>query len=91
MAEDKYAGEALSEEELDGVAGGKLWEISEICIAAGKRMYIHEIPGYLKENFNIDAKIDGDTYTLYEGQANIYKRNGETLTHQQVIDIIKSR
>ena len=52
-------------------------------------MGLQELPNYLKKTYGIDAKISGrpdwDT-----GDANTYSRNGETLTHKQVLDIIRS-
>ena len=94
MAEDKYAGEALNDEELDGVAGGTVresWEIFQVLRQKINisNMGLYDMPVYLKKTYGIDAQIDGrpdwDT-----GDANIYSRNGETLTHKQVLDIIRS-
>ena len=53
-------------------------------------MGLHELPDYLKKNYGIDAKIDGRP-DWDEGNANIYSRNGEVLTHKQVLEIIKSK
>ena len=85
--------EILSDKELNGVAGGTVRESWEIFQVLNKKnapsMGLYDMPGYLKKNFNIDAKIDGRP-DWDEGDANIYSRNGETLTHKQVLDIIKN-
>ena len=92
--EKKLASAAMTNEELDNVAGGTVRESWEIFKILSKKnapsMGLHELPDYLKKNYEIDAKIDGRP-DWDEGNANIYSRNGETLTHQQVIEIIKSK
>lgn len=47
-----------------------------------RAMYSDEISDYLKKRFGIDATTSDD-------KANKYSFNGENLTHEQVIDIIK--
>lgn len=53
-----------------------------------------KIASYLKEHYNIDATINvgkrcQDIHDFVsEGEANQYSRNGQTLTHNQVLDII---
>ncbi|MBR4115819.1 MAG: hypothetical protein IKK40_07385 [Bacteroidales bacterium] len=85
--------EKLDDEQLEQVAGGTVresWEIFQILKQKKSvRMGLYDLPDYLKNNYGIDAKIDG--YPDFdEGRANVYSRNGESLTHQQVLDIIKS-
>ncbi len=95
MAEKKkIAGEIMSDEELDGVAGGTVresWEIFQIINQkTNVRMGLYDLPDYLKKNYGIDAKIDG--YPDFdEGNPNVYSLNGKQITHQQVLDIIKSK
>ena len=58
---------------------------------------IDEIAPYLKKTYGIDAKLNLGKYNpaahdfVTEGNANKYSRNGQTLTHQQVLDIIKGK
>ena len=57
----------------------------------------NEIAGYLKSHYDIDATLSFGKYNsevgLYEpgGDPNTYSRNGQSLTHQQVLDIIKGK
>ena len=57
---------------------------------------LDEVGDYLKKHFNIDAKINfwiydpSDHGFVTEGAVNEYSRNGEKLTHPQVLDIIKN-
>lgn len=92
--EKKFADEKLSDEQLDNVAGGTVresWEIFQVLKQkTDVRMGLWDLPDYLKKNYGIDAKIDG--YPDFdEGNPNVYNLNGEPLTHQQVLNIIKSK
>ena len=56
-----------------------------------------KVAPYLKEHFGIDATINQGKY-LYalhafvtKDKPNEYSRNGQTLTHQQVLDIINGK
>ena len=58
---------------------------------------IDEVGDYLKKHFNIDSKMNFRIYDpsdhgfVTEGKANEYSRNGKSLTHQQVLDIISGK
>ncbi len=58
---------------------------------------IGEVAPYLKEHYGIDATINLGEYYLAghdyitEGAPNKYSRDGQSLTHQQVLDIIKGK
>ncbi len=88
MAEkDKYAGEMLSDEELDNVAGGTLHEyayLTDILPATYSltgRMTPEEAEKWLKDNLNIDAIINNKD----QNTPNVYKRDGKTLDHWDVV------
>ena len=56
-------------------------------------MYTDEVEGWLKQNLNIDANIDnGAWYNPLNsaGNSNIYSRNGQSLTHAQVVNEVKN-
>lgn len=56
-------------------------------------MDTNEVSDWLKANLNIDAKIDtGGWWNPFNsaGEANTYSRNGNSLTHEQVIGEVKS-
>lgn len=58
---------------------------------------LDEVEPYLKKTYGIDAKLDCGQYDpaahdfVTEGGANQYSRNGQSLTHQQVMDIINGK
>jgi len=106
MAEkDKFADELMSDEELDQVAGGTNGEYDALRNAIGKvEVYrnllatrvqektvglvgVDYMKKYLKQHYEIDAEI---SLGFFGGSANVYKRNGESLSHQQVLDMIKN-
>ncbi|MBQ6142928.1 MAG: hypothetical protein IJI84_00285, partial [Clostridia bacterium] len=78
--------ELLSDEELDGVAGGTRDEYLTLTniLPMGNtpigRMTAKEAEEWLKRNLNIDATI----YNKSDSTPNVYKRNGETLDHWDV-------
>lgn len=94
----------LSEEELDQVAGGSKTETWGIIHAIGKvhhkimgkSVYREldfvpsKIAAYLKKHYGIDADLSsGFLCTGIGSSDNTYSRDGKSLTHQQVINIIK--
>ena len=96
--------EVLSDEELEKVAGGTVSETIDIVMAVGKvsdkwgtnqRGFLcpESVARYLKERYGIDATLGGEFFDggTVSGEANQYSRNGELLTHQQVMDIINHR
>ena len=53
----------------------------------------HEVAGWLKQNLNIDAIVDdGAWYNPLDsaGNSNVYRRNGQSLTHAQVIAEVRN-
>ncbi len=94
MAEkDKFAGEIMSDEELDGVAGGTLGETVELFNVINQKTNANylDLPDYLKTNYGIDVIINVNQCQWNGGGANEYRLNGEQITHEQVLDIIKSK
>ena len=94
----------LSEEELDQVAGGTRTEVFDIIHAIGKvhtkimgvdhyselDFVPGQIEGYLKEHYGIKANLSTGFLGTGLGESkNTYSRDGQSLTHQQVINIIK--
>lgn len=98
--------EAMSDEELDNVAGGTYKEYHELDellpysddnFTFGNTIvkspeYIHD---WLKSNLNIDAEINigfsmDDYGNIYDNIANVYTRNGQNLTHEEVIKECKA-
>ena len=57
-----------------------------------RNMNITEATEWLKSNLNIDTDISiGDSFNPFSsGTPNIYKRDGQELTHDQVIAEVKS-
>ena len=58
MPDEKFADQKLSEEELDGVAGGTREEFNEICRLLGKSPTWNTRDGirkYLMKNYNIEV------------------------------------
>ena len=52
-----------------------------------------EVEDWLKENLNINANIDnGAWYNPFDsaGNSNVYSRNGQSLTHAQVVGEVKN-
>ena len=50
------------------------------------------IASWLKDNLNIDAEINTSSWLPWSnGDPNVYKRNGESLTHAQVIAEVKEK
>ena len=100
--EDKFAGEVMSDEELDQVAGGTTGQTLEIINLIGRvvkdgnydrNLGFWEVADYLRNNYKIEAQIFYDTDYLGTGlgnKANTYTHNGKTITHQQVINVIKA-
>lgn len=91
---DKYADEMLTDEELDGVAGGSWTEsniLGNILPRINKRydrrlMNATEMQRWLKDNLNIDAKIyDGGC----DERSNVYTLNGETISHNEVCQMCR--
>ena len=103
--QDKIADEMLTDEELDGVAGGTWDEWQEI-----KEFFLYEsckkglgsgsyktyrseewIKDWLKRNLNIEAEFDYYKILCFTGGSpNTYTRNGESLTHEQVVKEIRA-
>ena len=97
--------EKLSDEQLEQVAGGtsdESFELMDVLKAvAGKSIVKHatdskSIATYLKEHYNIDATINFGIYDAADhdytrGEVNIYSRNGEKLTHRDVLNIIRAK
>jgi len=58
---------------------------------------MEKLAPYLKKHYGIDATINLGEYDpsdhgfVTEGAPNKYSRNGQSLTHQQVLDIIKGK
>ena len=48
------------------------------------------IKDWLKRNLNIEAEIDGTRFLFYRGSRNTYTRNGESLTHEQVVKEVRA-
>ena len=92
--------EKLDDEQLEQVAGGTFNETTHLQAAIGwlpsrfNYVVYKDIPQYLKEHYNIDVTLyyentnDRGDHWHNQEDANIYSRNGQTLTHQEVIDII---
>ena len=97
---DKFADEVMSDEELDQVAGGNWNEYKELqsilpyahtteFFSGFVRIDDHpmkknEIQDWLKINLNIEATVDGSPWEPGK-YANVYKRNGKDLNHNQVV------
>jgi len=47
-----------------------------------------EVEDYLKSQFGIEAETHNGFFFLSDGAKNTYKKNGQSLTHQQVMEII---
>ena len=110
MAEkDKYADELMSDEELDGVAGGTVQEYRElrglfdpeIIVVRNKLGGEYEeeiyksdddIRSWLKYNLNIEATFNYKRWFPWQdGDPNVYTRNGESVSHAQVIKEAKAK
>ena len=108
MSEEKIMNdEMMNNDELEQVAGGTNGEYKEIrkylpvsyapisnsCeVDIVIPMRPDEVEEWLKENLNIDAKIDnGAWYNPFDsaGNPNVYSRNGQSLTHAQVVGEVK--
>ncbi len=102
--EKKFADEMLTYDELDKVAGGTLDELRDLQKLFYH--YIHYtrqgpatvyksadwIKDWLKSRLNIDAEINyRNSWFFTSAGANSYSRNGEILTHEQVIEEIKAK
>ena len=62
-------------------------------LESSRGMKPDEVSGCLKKNLNIDAIIDdGPWYNPFDsaGNPNVYSRNGQSLTHAQVIAEVKN-
>ena len=62
-------------------------------VSTNHMMNPDEVSGWLKENLNIDAQIDnGPWYNPFDsaGNPNVYSRNGQSLTHAQVMAEVKN-
>lgn len=99
MIENKFADEMLTDDELDKVVGGNDKETSQIINLIGsvvqctnrygkytRHLYDQEVAGYLKNHYNIEAYIHTGPLALN----NYYELNGESITQDEVLDIIKS-
>ena len=83
----------MSDEELEKVSGGSLWQTNELCnLIAGKigrKLYYDEIESFLKDNYGIEADINGDPYMMEMGTTNIYKFGGREISHAQALKMIE--
>ncbi|MBR0288548.1 MAG: hypothetical protein IJQ82_06170 [Selenomonadaceae bacterium] len=63
-----------------------------VGIRASGKSYKDEdwIKDWLKRNLNIEAEIDGTRFLFYRGSRNTYTRNGESLTHEQVVKEVRA-
>ena len=95
--------EILLDEEMEKVSGGTTEEFIDIAKFLPKITrvrYGHEMKDFmnkdqaqdwLKTNLNIDAEIGlGKTFFNIPGKPNIYSRNGESLTHEEVLTELKT-
>jgi len=56
------------------------------------RLTDEEIKSWLKEHLNIDAQINYKRWFPWQdGDPNVYTRNGQSLTHEQVVKEIKGK
>ena len=95
--------EQLSDEELDAVAGGTLNELRDLQklfyhytdVQRKKTVTVYKsadwIKKWLKSSLNIDAEINHKGGWFTSPGANSYSRNGESLTHEQVVAEIKAK
>ena len=95
--------EKLNDEELDAVAGGTLNELRDLQklfyhytdLKNGKMATVYKsadwIKNWLKSRLNIDAEINYNGGWFTSPGANSYSRNGESLTHEQVVAEIKAK
>ncbi|MBQ4403090.1 MAG: hypothetical protein II857_01640 [Selenomonadaceae bacterium] len=97
---DKIADEMLTDDELDQVAGGTGEETNELRSLFGfkinpltEREYFRRNEDYvqfwLKNRLNIDATLNYKGGWFTSAGPNSYSRNGESLTHAQVLEEAK--
>ena len=56
------------------------------------RLNDEEIKSWLRSNLNIDAQINYKRWFPWQdGDPNVYTRNGQSLTHEQVVKEIKGK
>ncbi|MBQ3444793.1 MAG: hypothetical protein IJG33_16295 [Selenomonadaceae bacterium] len=56
------------------------------------RLNDEEIKSWLRSNLNIDAQINYKRWFPWQdGDPNVYTRNGQSLTHEQVVKEIKAK
>ena len=65
-------------------------EIGRVFRQENDKLSYEEVEGYLKKNYGIDADISTG-FLFYGGRSNKYSKNGQNLTHQQVLDIIRGK
>ncbi len=95
--------EIMEDEELDAVAGGTLNELRDLQklfyhytdVQRKKTVTVYKsadwIKKWLKSRLNIDAEINHKGGWFTSPGANSYSRNGESLTHEQVVAEIKAK
>ncbi len=94
----------LNDEVLNEVVGGVRSEYEDIAkLLPRVKQYLYggssymramgykEVQTWLKDNLNIDADISvGNRYFNRPGNPNTYSRNGETLSHEDVVVEVKN-
>ena len=100
---EKISGGSVSETKQIKNALGKVYEVDGFQgnfnnpVKFKTYVPIDEVGDYLKKIYNIDATINFGIYDpsdhdfVTEGATNKYSRNGQPLTHQQVLDIINGK
>lgn len=99
---DKVAGGNMTEVNEIIMSVGKVVEHSGTYNGKPAKMMWYldgnrEISSYLKKTYNIDSELDdgwvpgsGGYYFENGGDPNTYSINGKSISHQQVLDIIKA-
>ncbi|MBR3747720.1 MAG: hypothetical protein IKN27_12245 [Selenomonadaceae bacterium] len=103
MSKDDFADEILSDEELDNVTGGTIFEydhLSKLLKPQSSDGLItpdltqDDVKNWLKTNLNIDAKINTEVLFDYYGRTceipNVYTQNGKTISHDDVVKQCKA-
>ena len=101
MAEkDKFAGEMLTDDELDNVASGNSYEYFDIVSSIQADFELREqfhykegdtayLKNFLHDNFGVDAEFNMNEGNDFDGTPNLNKykdvKTGNSLTHNDVI------
>lgn len=100
---EKISGGSVSETDQIRNAIGQVYEVDgfkdNFSHPVKFKTYLptNEVCGYLKKHYNIDATLNFGDFDpashdfVTDGDPNKYSRNGQTLTHAQVLNIINGK